>query len=119
MYRAGFLSLFACLIVLSGGSVGQDKKDEPKKDEKKIDKKDDTATKVKGVLPQNWKKLGLTDTQVQDIYKIQNKYNDEINKLDSKIKELKAVRDKEERAVLTPEQKKRLEEILTGKDKDK
>ena len=119
MYRAGFLALFTCLIVLSGSSVGQDKKDEPKKEDKKVDKKDDTPTKMKGVLPQNWKKLGLTDNQVQDIYKIQNKYSDEINKLDAKIKELKATRDKEERAILTPEQKKRLDEILTGKDKDK
>ena len=45
--------------------------------------------------------------------------NEEINKLEAKIKELKAAREKEEKAVLTAEQKKRLEEILTGKDKDK
>jgi hypothetical protein len=61
----------------------------------------------------------LTDTQVQDIYKVQGKYAEEISKLDAKIKELKAARDKEERAILTPDQKKRLEEILLGKDKDK
>jgi len=119
MYRAGFLALFTCLIVLSGGSVGQDKKDEPKKDDKKVDKKDDAPTKMKGVLPGNWKKLGLSDSQVQDIYKIQNKYNTEIDKLKAKMDELKAARDKEEKAVLTQEQKKRLEEIQTGKDKDK
>jgi septal ring factor EnvC (AmiA/AmiB activator) len=123
MYRAGFLALFTCLLVLSGGSIGQDKKDEPKKDDKKTDKKDDkkddTPAKMKGVLPQNWKKLGLTDVQVQDIYKVQNKYNEEIAKLDAKIKELKTTRDKEEKAILTPEQKKRLEEILIGKDKEK
>ena len=33
------------------------------------------------------------------------------------IKELKGARDKEMKGVLTPEQKKRLDEILTGKDK--
>ncbi len=113
MYRAGFLALFACLLVLSGGLVGQDKKDEPKK----TDKKDETPVKLKGVLPPNWKKVGLTDSQVQEVYKVQNKYNDEIAKLKAKIRELEAAKDKEEKAVLTPEQKKRLEEILIGKDK--
>jgi hypothetical protein len=118
MYRAGFLALFTCLLVLSGGLVGQDNK--AKDESKKPDvKKDDPPAKVKGTLPPNWKKLGLTDAQVQEIYKVQSKYSDEIAKLDAKIKEMKAAREKEERAVLTPEQKKRLEEIVTGKDKDK
>ncbi len=113
MYRAGFLALFACLLVLSGGLVGQDKKDEPKKE----DKKTEPLAKAKGVLPQNWKKLGLTDAQVQDIYKVQNKYDGEIDKLQVKIDELKANRTKDTKAVLTAEQKKRLDDILTGKDK--
>jgi hypothetical protein len=118
MFRAGLLALFTGLLVLSGGTVGQDNKpkEEPKKDDKK---KEDPAPKVKGVLPPNYKKLGLTDTQVQEIYKIQNKYDGEIDKLQAKIDELKANRAKDTKAVLTAEQKKRLEEILTGKDKDK
>lgn len=120
MHRCGFLALFACLLVLSSGLVGQEKKEDPKKDDKKVDsKKEDPPAKLKGVLPPNWKKLGLTDAQVQDIYKVQNKYNEEISKLEAKIKELKAAREKEEKAILTPDQKKRLDEILTGKDKDK
>jgi Spy/CpxP family protein refolding chaperone len=61
--------------------------------------------------------LGLTDTQVQSIYKIQNKHNTEIEKLKAKINELETTRDKEMKAVLTPEQKKRLDDILTGKEK--
>lgn len=113
MYRAGFLALFACLLVLSGGLVGQDKKDEPKKE----DKKTDASIKVKGMLPSNWGKLGLSDAQVQEVYKIRGKHNDEIDKLKAKIKELETARDKESKAVLTPEQKKRLDDILTGKDK--
>lgn len=118
MYRAGCLALFTAMLVLSGGLVGQDNKpkEDPKKDVKDA-KKDEPTAKAKGVLPPNWKKLGLTDAQVQDIYKVQTKYNEEINKLEAKIKELKAAKDKEEKAVLTPEQKKRLDEILTGKDK--
>lgn len=115
MVRASFLALFAALLVLSGGSVGQ----EAKKDDKKPTeaKKDEPVGKAKGVLPPNWKKIGLTDAQVQDIYKIQGKYNDEIEKLQAKIAELKANRDKDMKAVLTADQKKRLDDILTGKDK--
>jgi hypothetical protein len=111
MCRVCSLALFSALVVLSAGSFGQDKKD-------KADPKD-PATKVKGVLPPNWKKIGLTDVQVQDIYKIQAKYRDEISKLKAKISELESAQHKEEKAILTPEQKKRLEEILVGKDKEK
>lgn len=118
MFRASLLALLSALVVLSGGLVGQDpKKDEKKTDSKKIEKKDDPGVKYKGILPNNWRKLGLSDSQVQDVYKVQGKYNDEIDKLEAKIKELKGTRDKEMKALLTPEQKKRLEDIQTGKDK--
>lgn len=109
-FRLPLVALFAGLFVLSGGLVGQDKKDDPKKD-------DPPATKAKGMLPANWKKIGLSDEQVQKIYKVQGKYNEEIDKLEAKIKELKASRDKEMKAVLTDDQKKKLDDILTGKDK--
>src|SRR5438067_10499808 len=113
MLRVPMLALLGALVVLSaGGLIGQD----PKKDDSK---KSDPPTKAKGTLPANWKKLGLNDSQVQDIYKIQSKYNEEIDKLNAKIRELRESRDREMRAVLTADQKKRLEEIVTGKDKDK
>jgi peptidoglycan hydrolase CwlO-like protein len=115
MFRACVLALFTALLVLSGGTLGQDAK--WKEESKKIVKKDESPTRVKGVLPPNWKKLGLSDSQVQDIYRVQNKHNEEIDKLEARIKELKATRDKEMRAVLTPDQKKRLDEILTSKGK--
>jgi hypothetical protein len=111
MPRLCALALFVSMVVLSGGLVGQDaKKDDAKK-------KDDPPTKVKGTLPANWGKLGLSDDQKQQIYKVQGKYNEEIDKLEAKIKELKTTRDKEMRGILTADQKKRLEEILTGKGK--
>jgi Spy/CpxP family protein refolding chaperone len=109
MSRMLLLVAFTAILVLCGGSAAQDAKKEAKKDE--------PVPKAKGFLPPNWGKLGLTDSQKQDVYTIQGKYNTEIDKLDAKIKELKAARDKEVKAVLTPEQKKRLEEILLGKDK--
>lgn len=107
MFRVAVCLLFGAMLTMSGGLIGQEKKDDPKKDD----------VKAKGTLPQNWKKIGLTDDQVQQVYKIQNKYNDEIAKLESKIAELKGTMDKERKAVLTADQKKKLEEILLGKDK--
>lgn len=117
MTRALLLALFGALLVFSVVSAEQPpKKDDPKA--KVVEpKRDDPPMTVKGILPMNWGKLGLTDDQKQTIYKIQGKYNEEINKLEAKIKELKSTRDKEMKAVLTPEQKKRLEDILLGKDK--
>ena len=101
MFRASMLGvLFAGLVVLSGGLVGQEpKKDDKKPDEpKKVDKKDDSPVKAKGVLPANWKKLGLTEDQVQKVYKVQNKYDEEIDKLQAKIDQMKADRTKDTRA---------------------
>jgi len=124
MFRVPTLALLGGLIVLSGGLVGQEaKKEDPKTTTKKEDpkgtttKKEDPAAKFKGQLPANYKKLGLTDEQVQSVYKIQGKYATELGQLRAKEDELKATRDKEVKGVLTPEQKKRLDDILTGKDK--
>jgi hypothetical protein len=111
MLRGLLPAVLTALLVAGGGSVAQEKKDA------KELKQSDPVVKAKGVLPPSWSKLGLTDTQRQDVYNVQSKYNTEIDKLDAKIKELKAARDKELKAVLTPEQKKRLEGILLGKDK--
>lgn len=106
-----FVLLTGAIVASSGALTGQDgKKAEPKQ-------KDDAPARVKGFLPPHFKKLGLSESQVQDIYKIQNKYGAEMDALETKIRELKGVRDKEVRSVLTAEQKKRLEDILTGKEK--
>jgi Spy/CpxP family protein refolding chaperone len=116
MTRLSVCVLLVGVASLSGTLAGQEpKKDEPKA--KQDIKKDEPSAKVKGILPMNWGKIGLTDDQKQQIYRIQGKYNDEIDKLDAKIKELKATRDKEMKAVLTDDQKKRLEAILLGKDR--
>jgi len=94
------------LVLLAGGLLqGQEKKDDKK----------DTPTKIKGVLPANWGKLGLTDEQKQKVYKVQAEYKDKIADLDKQIKELKDKEKSEMAKVLSDEQKKRLNEILTGK----
>ena len=118
-------------LMMTGGIIGQEKgtkkedakkedtkKDDVKKDDvKKEDPKNEPTTKAKssGQLPQNWGKIGLTDEQKKSVYKLQAKYNDEIDVLDTKIKELKAKMSAERLKILTAEQKKRLEEILKEK----
>jgi hypothetical protein len=105
MLRVSACALVCGMAVLTAGLRGQDaKKDEPK-----------VEAKARGYLPQNWAKIGLTDDQKQSVYKIQNKYGEEIDKLDAKIKQLKDTRDKEMRDVLTADQKKKLEEIFRAK----
>lgn len=105
--------LWAVLVVGVAASVGfaQDKPKDDKPD-----------GKAKGQLPTYWRQLGLTDEQVQKVYKIQAKYNEDIDKLEEQIKALKEKMAKERAAVLTAEQKKRLEGIIkekAGGDKDK
>jgi hypothetical protein len=107
MLRVLIPAVLTAAFVASGGTTAQDAKKEVKKD--------DPVPKAKGVLPMNFSKLGLTDIQKQDVYNIQAKYNTKIDEYEAKIRELKTARDKEVKAVLTPEQKKRLEEILLGK----
>jgi len=84
------------------------------------DDKSDKApdTKMRGQLPQNWSKLGLSDKQKQDIYRVQNDFNTKMDALRKQLDDLKAAERKELEKVLTPAQKERLKEILTGKAPD-
>ena len=79
------------------------------------DKKDDTPTKVKGVLPANWGKLGLTDEQKQKVYKVQGDFGDKIAALQKQVTDLKAQEKAEMVKVLTDAQKTRLKELALDK----
>ena len=85
-------------------------------DDKKTDVKDEP--KAKGVLPKYYKSLGLTDEQKQTVYKVQTKFNGEIEKLQKKIDDLKAERNAEVEKVLTKTQLDRLKELKLGEKKD-
>ena len=85
-------------------------------DDKPAEKKDDTPpVKVKGQLPANWKKLGLTDEQTQKVYKISGDYRSQIEELQGKIKKLQAEERAEMFKVLTDAQKARLKELAEAK----
>lgn len=89
------LALFGALTV--GTIVGQEK------------------GKAKGQLPQGWSKLGLSDEQKQKVYDIHAKYKAKIDEYEAKIKEAKDQQRKDELAVLTDAQKKKLKDMLAEK----
>jgi hypothetical protein len=101
------LAALIAALLLGGGSVGQDKKTD--------DKKDQPPVKLKGQLPPNWKKLGLSEDQVQKVYKVQADYDAKINALEQQIKKLKQDEKGDLMKVLTDAQKARLKEITEGK----
>jgi len=94
----------ALMVAFGGASFAQDKPKEVKPE-----------GRAKGQLPPNWKNLGLTDEQTQKVYKLQARYNEDIDKLEEQIKALKEKMIKERLTILTVEQKKRLEDILKEK----
>lgn len=77
----------------------------------------DPAPKYKGTLPSGWKKIGLDDTQIQKIYKIQAEYRGKIDALEQKVKALREEERAEMEKVLTTAQKDRLRELRDKKDK--
>ena len=85
------------------------------------DKKPADPPKVKGQLPAHFKKLGLSDKQIQQIYKIESDYREQISVLQQKIDDLKKAEHLDVDDVLTADQKTRLKELLTAEvtDKDK
>jgi Spy/CpxP family protein refolding chaperone len=100
-FLIAFGLLAAFTVLLAGtGAQSQEKKD--------------TTAKTKGILPQGYAKIGLSDEQRIQIYKIQAKYKDEIEKLKEKIEETKAEERREMDKVLTAEQRKKLIDVITG-----
>ena len=135
-FRATSFLLGLGLMLSVTGVTGQEKaakKDDKKEDVKKDDAKKDDAkkddvkvpakgkdgkeatSKGRGQLPTYWGQLGLTDLQKQNVYKIQGKHNEESDKLELQIKEMKVKMVEERGKILTPEQKSRLEDILKAK----
>jgi hypothetical protein len=103
----------ALLFAIVGVVFAQDK-DAPKKD-----KPTEPEKKYKGILPANFKKLGLTDTQVQSIYKLQSEYRAKMDDLKKQMETLKATEKAAIEKVLTDVQLKRLKEIRAGEKVDK
>jgi Spy/CpxP family protein refolding chaperone len=96
-----FMGVLALAFVVSGGTFGDSSKQDP--------------PKAKGMLPNGWKQLGLTDAQKQKVYEIQAKYREKIDEIERQIKEMKTKEREELFEVLTKEQKDQLRKILSEK----
>ncbi len=98
------MAALAAAVVAGGWLMGDDKKpDDPK---------------VTGHLPPHYKKLGLSDAQVQNIYKIQTSYKDKIDALQQQIDDLKKAEHTDIENVLTDAQKTALKALQTGDPPD-
>jgi Spy/CpxP family protein refolding chaperone len=108
MFRPRSLSVFALLAVgvltyLVSTTTAQDKED-PK-----------PQPRLKGTLPMNFRLLGLSEEQKQQIYKIQNDFDAKLAALEEQIKKVKVEERQAIEKVLTDAQRARLKEILKEK----
>jgi Spy/CpxP family protein refolding chaperone len=105
VYRVfAVLAVLVTVLLIGGGLQGQDKKDDKKE-----------PPPLRGVLPPNFGKIGLSEEQKQRIYKIEADAREKIAELEKKISELKEKEKQDLLSVLTDEQKKKLKEILEAK----
>ena len=103
------LAVLTLALTMIGVVYSQDKKPDDKKPDDKP-----PPVKLKGTLPQHYKKLGLRDDQLQRIYKIRADSRAKQDELRAKIDKLKADERELLEKALTPEQLKRLREIKLG-----
>src|SRR5262245_19199200 len=78
--------------------------------------KKDPAPKPKGTLPPSWKKLGLTDDQLQQVYKVQADYRAKIEALEQQVQELRQQEYGDQLQLLSDAQTARLKELGEFKD---
>jgi hypothetical protein len=104
MHRLRFAAPLLLVGLLTSGFLpGQDKKG---------DSKDPIVVAKR--LPANFNKLGLTDKQKKDVYKIRAQYAVKLEELQQKIAALRDQEKADLENVLTDAQKARLKELLTG-----
>lgn len=112
MLRFRLAVLVLSLSLLGAASFQKaDTKTKPAEGAKPEDK---APVRVKGFLPAYYKKLGLRDDQVQNVYRIRADYKAKIENLKQQIDRLKAEEKGALEKVLTPEQLKRLRELRSG-----
>jgi hypothetical protein len=94
------ICLVALVVVLVGALHGQDKAE---------------PSKIKGTLPANWGKIGLSDEQKQQIFRVQADFSEKIMALEKQLKEMRAKEKQALEAVLNDDQKKLLKDIILKK----
>ncbi len=96
----------AVLSVALLGAVYQEKNKESRSE--------DPPAKLKGQLPPYFKKVGLSEEQIQKIYKIRADYKIKMDELKKKLEQTKAEEKELMEKVLTPTQLKKLRELRSG-----
>ena len=109
-YFVGAIVL-SLLLGSASSAVAQDK------EKSKSGSSNSKEGRVRGVLPQHYRQLNLSDEQRQTIYKIQNEYSDKVDEMQKKIDDIKAERNAKYLKTLTKVQRDHLEEIKKGADK--
>jgi hypothetical protein len=106
--RSGRLVLAIVLLagLVTPAVVGQDKA--------KVKEKEGTG-KLRGTLPANYGKLGLSEEQKQKIYEIRDKFRAKIDDLQKQISDARELERRDIERVLTSAQRERLRDIITGK----
>lgn len=103
MVRLRLIASFGVVALLwTGFLMGQDKKT------------DKEPVIVKAQLPRYYRQLGLSDKQKSMIYQARAKYAPQIEKLTQQIAALKEREKTDVENVLTPAQKARLRELVSG-----
>ena len=102
----------------SDPKAGDAKPADPKQNEQKEKAEKKKESKKSNRLPSKYGKLGLTDAQKAKVYDVQDKHESEIESLNEKLKLAKSKRDAEVEAVLTPAQKKLLQEMSVTKEEE-
>jgi len=96
------LLLLAAPVVAAAQDTKTQKKDEP------------PAPAARGQMPQHFRKLGLSDSQLAQVRKVRGEYRTRVEKLREEIRQLQAEERKKLADVLTPDQRKRLAELRAG-----
>jgi hypothetical protein len=103
------LPVVAALLLACGWLSGQDAKT-------KEDVKEPIV--IKGNLPKNWRKLGLSDDQTKKAIRIRAKYAAQLQDLQKQIDELRRQERGELEKVLTEGQRARLKELSDNSRKE-
>ncbi len=95
------LGVLVCFTIVGGLLIAQEAKQDP-------------PPKLKGMLPPNYGKLGLSEEQKQAIFKADAEFDAKIADAEAKIKQLKNDKRQAIEKVLTAQQKEQLKKILLG-----
>ncbi len=112
MLRTTSSRIVSCLMLLSL-TVAFVSADQPARGADAVKKVLSKKARARGRLPDHYGEV-VTEEQREKIYEIQEEYRPKIEPLETQLKALKDERDAKIAAVLSPEQKKKVEEAVAN-----